>query len=171
MKLSSVFIIWLVCSFFSASAQNSKRYYYVEPFKEQEVRLNFNSDSTFKLNDVIGCNQFEYTGRYKMIDNFYVFKSVIYKNLLSSNTEPFQLSDGDTAWIINTERLYIHKIPFKITPTPDVSLQQIRYKKLEEYYIDLLGKKAFLQTFGGGKGMVAAKKKLLECKLPDIKMK
>jgi hypothetical protein len=106
-----------------------------------------------------------------MIDNFYVFKSVNYKKLLPSNLEPFQIVEGDTAWIINTERLYIHKMPFKIGPTPDVSLQEIRYKKLEEYYIDLLGKKAFLQTFGGGKSMDAAKKKLLECKLPDIIMK
>lgn len=171
MKLSLIVTIFLGCCFFSASSQNVKRYYYVEPFKEHEVRLVFNSDSTFKLNDVIGCNQFEYTGRYKMMNDFYVFKSVIYKSLLSSSTEPFQLSDGDTAWVINTERLYIHKIPFKITPTSDVSLQEIRYKKLKEYYIELLGKKAFLEMFGGGRGIVAAKKKLLECKLRDIKIK
>lgn len=171
MKLSSILIICLVCCFFSVNAQNSKYYYYVAPFKEQEVILNFKSDSTFKLYDVIGCNQFEYTGRYRIKDNFFIFKSVTYKNLLSSESEPFQISDGDTAWVINSERLFIHKMPFKITPTPDVSLQEIRYKKLEEYYIDLLGKKAFLEIFGGGKGKVAAKKKLLECKLPDIKIK
>ena len=44
----------------------AQRYYYVEPFKEQEINLFLKSDSTFSFQDASGCNQFEFTGIYKM---------------------------------------------------------------------------------------------------------
>lgn len=170
MKTQLLFTLMLL-SFIVVNAQNNKHYYYVEAFKEQEVRLAFKKDYTFRLYDITGCNQFEYTGKYKSQDNFFIFHSVVYKNLLSQNTEPFPISDGDTAWEVNSERLYIHGKPFKITPTPDVNLQEIRYKKLKDYYIEMLGKDGFIQAFGRGKGFAEAKKRLIDCQLPDINLK
>jgi hypothetical protein len=172
--MKSTLLLLVIIAFYSctASRQNVKSYYYIEPFKEQEIKLTLNSiDSTFRLEDVIGCNQFEYAGRYKKSSEYLIFGSVIYKNLLSSNTIPFPLTNGDTAWIINSERIFIHKQPFKLTSKTNIDLQQIRYKKLEAYYIDLLGKDGFVKTFGNGKGIGEAKKKLLECVLPDFKPK
>ena len=83
----------------------------------------------------------------------------------------FPIKNGDTAWIINNERIFIHKQPFIATSKGNINLQEIRYKKLEEYYTGLLGKKDFIKVFGNGAGKKEAKKRLLDCKLPDINIK
>lgn len=169
MKSISLLLIIIVFYSCTASRKDIKSYYYVEPFKEQEIILTFNTDSSFRLEDLIGCNQFEYVGQYKKSGEYYIFESIKYKNLMSRNSIPFPLADGDTAWIINRERIFIHKQPFKLILKANVNLQQIRYKKLEAYYIDLLGKNGFIKTFGNGKGKNEAKKRLLDCVIPDFK--
>ncbi|SFW81962.1 hypothetical protein [Chitinophaga sancti] len=153
-----------------------QNYYYVEPFKEQEVNLYLKGDSTFIFQDLTGCNQFEFTGRYKQINDstvsYLLFSSVKLQNVLpnSNNDLIFSVQDGDTAWIINRDRIFIHKQPFIATSKSTINLQEIRYKKLEEYYIGLLGKEGFLRVFGDG-SKKEAKKRLLDCKLPDIKIR
>jgi hypothetical protein len=151
-------------------------YYFVEPFKEQEVMLFINNDSTFKVEDSIGCNQFKFVGIYRKLKNdnisYLVFDSVRFQSLLTNADQSlfFQIENKDTAWIINKDRIFIHNKPFALLLRKKTNLQEIRYKKLRDYYIELLGKGGFILTFGEGKGMKEAKKRLLDCTLPDIKI-
>ncbi len=177
MKPVVLVIITAILYSCNASKKVTQNYYYVEPFKEQEVKLFLNHDSTFKFQDATGCNQFEFVGRYKRISgdafNYLIFDSVKLQRVLSNFNSSliFPIKSGDTAWIINKERLSIHKQSFKITSSSNIDLQEIRYKKLEEYYIDLLGREDFIKVFGMGKGIKEAKKRLLDCSLPDINIK
>jgi len=175
------FILLIIATIIFCSCNVSRRatqnYYFVEPFKEQEVKLFLKDDSTFSFQDVTGCNQFEFTGRYERSNsnavNYLVFNSVKLQNTMP-NSNPdliFPIKNGDTAWIINNERIFIHKQPFIATSKGNINLQEIRYKKLEEYYTGLLGKKDFIKVFGNGAGKKEAKKRLLDCKLPDINIK
>lgn len=152
-------------------------YYYVEPFKEQEIKLLLKEGFTFSFQDLTGCNQFEFTGRYeKKNDNtgsYFIFETVKLQNVLSNSSSDliFPIKTGDTAWIINSERIFINKQSFIATSNSKINLQEVRYKKLKEYYTNLLGKEGYLKMFGNGKGQKEAKKRLLDCKLPDIGIK
>ena len=177
MKPIVLIIITIILYSCSASKKVTQKFYYVEPFKEQEIKLFLNHDSTFKFQDATGCNQFEFIGRYKPISsntfNYLIFDSVRLQSVLSNSTSSliFSIKSGDTAWVMNKERLLINKQPFKITSSSHIDLQEIRYKKLEEYYINLLGREEFIKIFGNGKGIKEAKKRLLDCSLPDINIK
>jgi len=176
-----VFLLIITVTIFcscNVSKKTAQNYFYVEPFKEQEIKLFLKDDSTFIFQDVTGCNQFEFTGRYRAVTEgdekirYFVLDSVKLQNVLS-NLNPelvFPINNDDTAWIINAERIFIHKQPFIATSNSNINLQVIRYKKLKDYYTGLLGKQGFLNVFGNG-SKKEAKKKLLECKLPDINIK
>lgn len=175
MKMSLIVMV-ILCYACSPARQSALHYYYVEPFKEHDLKLVLKDDHTFSLRDQSGCNQFEYTGRYKKTNDpaisYFVFDSVQHR-LLLSNGDParvFSINNGDTAWILNKDRLFIHHEPFIATTKANVNLQEIRYRKLEEYYIGLLGRDGFIKTFGNNKSMKQAKKRLLECSLPDLKL-
>lgn len=175
--MKSVLLISVITIFCSCSSSKKiNNYYYVEPFKEQEVLLLLKADSTFNLKDLTGCIQFEFTGRYReertSIGGYFLLDSIKLQNVLSSFTPEiiFPLKNGDTAWIINRERIFIHKQPFIATSNNKKDLQEVRYKKLKDYYIGLLGQEGFLQTFGDG-NRKEARKRLLDCKLPDINIK
>jgi len=162
----------------NVSKEGIQNYYYVEPFKEQEIKLLLKDDSTFTFQDLTGCNQFEFIGRYEKKSNdntvsYLIFDSIKLLNVLSNFNSDliFFIKNGDTAWVINNERIFIHKQPFIITLNSSINLQEIRYKKLEDYYTNLLGRKGFIEVFGNGKGKREAKKRLLDCKLPDINIR
>jgi hypothetical protein len=176
MKTVLIIIVIGMCYSCSVSRKVAQSYYYVEPFKEQEIKLFLKIDSTFSFQDLTGCNQFEFTGRYKQVSdngfNCLVFDSVKLQNVLSNFNSDliFSIKNRDTAWIINSERVFIHKQPFIAVSNNNINLQKIRYEKLEEYYTGLLGREGFIKVFGNGKGKKEAKKRLLECTLPDIKI-
>jgi hypothetical protein len=169
-------VIIILCSCYG-SRRATQTYYYIEPFKEQEIKLYLNSDSTFNFEDLTGCNQFEFVGHYKQMKDslvdYFVLDSIKLQNVLSNFNSDliFPIKNGDTAWIINSERIFIHSLPFIATSNRNLNLEKLRYKKLEEYYVNLLGRKGFIKVFGNGKGRKEAKKRLLDCKLPDIQMK
>lgn len=172
-------LIFSLVIFFSCRLSQKKTltYYYIEPFKEQEIKFQFISDSTFVLQDLTGCNQFILTGKYKRVNNnsgsYIILDSVIEKAVLKNSNSNlfFSISNGDTAKFINNERLFINQRPFIYTAKTSLNLQNIRYKKLEEYYIGLLGEKEFIRIFGNGVSKKEAKRLVLECKLPDIILK
>jgi|SRR5450432_3536849 hypothetical protein len=177
MKLILLIISSVIFCSCAVNRKGEQTYYYVEPFKEQEIKLLLREDSTFSLQDLTGCNQFEFTGRfgrkYDNTGNYLIFVLVKFQNLSSAFNSDFLFSikNGDTAWIINSERIFIHKQPFIFTSNSNINLQEIRYKKLEEYYTGLLGWQGFVNVFGNGKGKKEARKRLLDCKLPDIIIK
>ena len=172
-------VISVLLSMYSCTSNKkiAKSFYFVEPFKEQEIKLFLNYDSSFKFQDLTGCNQFEFTGRYKMMidstSTYLIFDSVKFESGKSNFNSRliFSIRNGDTAWVINAERISIHKQPFKATSNININLQEIRYKKLKEYYIDYLGREGFIKAFGNSKNMKEAKKRLLECNLPDLKFR
>jgi hypothetical protein len=177
---SQFFLLIILVVFFYACDVNkkfTKKYYYVEPFKEQDVTLTLKADSTFVFSDLMGCNQFEFMGVYKhnldSIFNYLIFDSVKFKQISSAYDSPlvFSIKTGDTAWIINKERIFIQKVPFHFTRKTNLNLQKIRYQKLKEYYINLLGRAGFIKTFGNGKGIREAKRRILGYSTPDINFK
>lgn len=178
MKSGILGIVMAILCSCNAGRRTFQTYYYVEPFKEQEVILFFKDDSTFNFLDLTGCNKFEFAGRYKQIGDsaikYFIFDSVKSQDVSSSKFNSdlvFSIRNGDTAWILNRERIFIHKLPFIATSNSNIDLQKIRYKKLEEYYTNLLGREGFIKVFGNGKGRKEAKKRLSDCKLPDIKIR
>ena len=160
-----------------SNKKNIHNYYFVEPHDEIEIKLFFHSDSTFILEDRSGCNQFVYKGKYKSekdaFENYYIFDSVIVQKIFPTSDPKlfFPIKNRDTAFILNNERLFIHGNPFILMFNEKINLERIRNKKLEEFYVNQLGREGFINTFGNGKGIKEARKRLTECHLPDIKFK
>lgn len=174
--MKRLLIIILIISSSCSSVNRAQRYYYVDALKEQEIILLLKDDSTFTLTDSIGCNQFELSGKYREAlehdEIYFILDSVKLQNTLSNfNSElVFPLKNGDKAYLINKERLSINHQPFKKTAKVNINLKEIRYKKIKEYYTEYLGTDGFLKIFGNGSKR-QAKKRLLDCKLPDMKFK
>ena len=176
MKLFISVIITIIFCSCGTSRNGTLNYYHVEPFKEQEIMFYLKNDSTFIFRDKIGCNQFEFAGRYKKVGdnnktNYFVLNSVK-QNILSKYTSEsvFFIQNDDSALVINADRISIHGQIFIATSRENINLQKIRYKKLKNYYTEWLGEKGFLETFGNG-SKKEAKKRLLDCKLPDINIR
>ena len=177
--MKSIFINVVLVSICActASRKSGQEYYYVEPLKEQEIILHLGTDSVLTFQDLTGCNQFDFTGRYRRISDsaisYLIFDAVKLNNkpTKSDSNFIFSIKSGDTAWIINGERIFIHNEPFKLTTKSNLNLGEIRYKKLEQFYVNLLGQKGFIKVFGNGKGKKEAKRRLLDCQLPDINIK
>lgn len=178
MKNTMIFLLVGICCSCNTNKKLVTRFYHVEPFKEQEMILILNGDSTFNLQDSTGCNQFGFIGRYKKKStswgNYLIFDSIILQktgsNIYATNNSIFSIKNGDTAWIVNSERIFIDKAPFKLSSKKKLSLPEIRYNKLKEYYTELLGEKGFAEVFGNGKGRKEAKRRLMSCTLPDIRI-
>jgi hypothetical protein len=174
--MNRLLILFLVIFCSCSSANKLKSYYFVEAFKEQEILLQLKDDSTFSFIDKIGCNKFEFRGKYKeaigSAGNYFIIDSIRLEEIMPNSNSKliFQINNGDTVWIINNDRLSINHQPFKRMEKANVNLQEIRYKKMKEYYIEFLGKEGFLKIFGNGNER-EAKRRLLDCKLPDIILK
>lgn len=164
--------------FFSCNVtrDNMTRYYDVEAFQEQEMSLLLTKDSSFTLEDLLGCNRFKFTGKYKQFGTYptgyLVFDSVqSHKVMIVPDTRGiFPVKNGDTAWLINSERISLHQKAFKITTRKKLDLREIRYKQIKAFYIDLLGEKGFLETFGEGSEK-EARRRILHCMGPDLNIK
>jgi len=165
--------VFLVCSC-GTNRILVQNYYYVEPFEEQEIQLSLLPDLTFKLQDSIGCNRFIYTGVYRKGNtgerDYFLFDIAMSDTGVLNPYKKFPISKMDTVWVLNSERIFIHNKPFKINKY-SLNLQKVRFKKICDYYIDLMGKRAFIETFGDGKSIRSTKKRLLSCQLPDIKLR
>jgi hypothetical protein len=173
----TIIIFLLITIIFSSSCGVSRNvtrsYYYVEPFKEQQIKLYLNNDSTFRLQDEIGCNTFLFSGRYRQINDtnvtFIIFDSVTSKidhpNLQPQNV--FVISNQDSAIIYTDERIFIHLQPFISVSNKEINkinLSDITYKKIKAYFINQYGKKGFYKLWGkNGVSEEEIKKKFLSC--------
>lgn len=161
----------------TSSREVVKTYYFVEPFKEQEIKFFLSSDSSFKFQDATGCNQFEYTGKYRAMGNspssFLLIDSVRlrYGSSQLNSSLIFSIQNADTVWIINEERVMFHRQPFKFTNKKAIDLQEIRFQGLKEYYMNYLGRDGFIKAFGNGKSMKEARRRLLKCDLPHLRFR
>lgn len=187
MQLHLPFFICSLILFSTLEACNTpksgrKHFYFVEPFKEQEIWLQLGDGNTFILSDLTGCNQFSYTGKYTKGADF--FSTYYILNLPDSGQEGaddllpinsgdvFKINSGDTAWILNEERLVLQAKSFKASRNANLNLRKIRVAKLEEFYIDQLGRKGFIQALGEGKSVKVARRNLMKCSMPhnDVKL-
>ncbi|MBL0267863.1 MAG: hypothetical protein IPP99_04090 [Chitinophagaceae bacterium] len=85
-------IIGMSCSC-NGSKNIFRNFYYVEPFKEQEIKLQFKKDSAFIFHDLTGCNQFVFAGKYRARNDslgiYFIFDSVINRSVTSNFTPEF----------------------------------------------------------------------------------
>jgi hypothetical protein len=152
------------------------RYYDVEAFQEQDMSLLLASDSSFTLEDRFGCNQFKFTGKYKQFGTYpggyLVFEDVqSHKVMVVPDTKRIlPVQNGDTAWLINSERIFLHQKNFKVTNRKKLDLREIRYKQIKAFYTEELGEKGFLETFGDGSEK-EARRRILHCMGPDLNLK
>ena len=94
-----------------------------------------------------------------------------HKVMVVPNTKRiFPLHNGDTAWLTNSERIFLHRKNFKVTTRKKLDLQEIRYKQIKAFYIEELGKKGFLEAFGDGSEK-EARRRILDCMGPDLNIK
>lgn len=111
---------------------HTTRYYDVEAFQEQEMILLLARDSSFfTLEDRLGCNRFKFTGKYKQYGTYpagyLVFDSAqSHKVMIVPDIRGiFPVQNGDTAWLINSERIVLHQKSFKVTTSKKLDLREI----------------------------------------------
>ena len=166
----------------------------VEPWKEWEIKLSLNYDSTFKLSDKFGCNIFSYEGRwschientksylllsdtmkveYIKSHNMYQFYNTSTKNLQAVKADIyFPIIKFDTVWILNERQLNFRGLIFNRS-SENKDLSNVRVKMIEEFYVNKIGKELFIKNFGNGQGIRAARKYIKECKnqpIPNLEL-
>lgn len=159
--LSIVIFSLLLLSFRAGISHPPKYFYYVDPFKEQEIKLTLRDDLTFSMIDDFGRNKFSYTGKYRYWgeeSRFMIFYDIKTQIQAIRGGQPiFDLKSGDTVVLLNDERLYIHEEPFFAAADSNTDLLEVKYQLLKAHYTKILGPKEFLKRFGDGDEAVAKK--------------
>ncbi|SIT04531.1 hypothetical protein SAMN05421788_103118 [Filimonas lacunae] len=165
-------VVFVSCG---ARKNTSSCYYFIEPFKEQEVKFQLINDSCFSISDETGCYRFLYEGRYKLQkqkrSSYLLLDTVIKSEMPSWQYPPervFPMNDKDTVRIVSKKRILISKQVFRPTDNPLLDLQKIRVDMLVDYFVRKLGKAAVVQVMGDGKSIELVRKRLMECFLSDL---
>ncbi len=192
MKIKIIIFAIITILITSCSLKLTSRVYTtIEPWKEWEIEMKLNKDSTFKMTDRFGCNIFDYSGRWRY------YKDSIFKYLILNDTtkseyiksrnsyqffnrriqklqivranQYFPVISTDTGLILSNSRIRFRGLTFErqeLLSNKDLSKRRI--KILESYYITEMGKDLFIKTFGKGKGIKEARKNLKECDVNSI---
>jgi len=188
-------IIILVITSCTYKLTNSN-YTTVEPWKEWEIELKFNNDSTFKMTDSFGCNLFNYSGQWhyhkdavlefiilndttkseyiKSHDMYQFFNKETQKLQVVRADKYFPVISTDTVWILNKRQISFRGLVFdrqRLSKEEDLSKKRV--KMIEDFYIGKMGRELFIKTFGDGKGIEEARKNIKECKdypIPNLEI-
>lgn len=167
----------------------NKTFYFVEPYKEWEITLKVKSDSSFIMEDKLGCNKFEYTGSWKDFnlggfkcfllndthETFYDPERKMYYYKKSSQSTAkfdddyrfFKFIKFDTVYYSNINKLVLRGMTFRTSNSfSESSLLKKRIKMLRSDYIKKYGRKKFIEIFGEGKSMKIAMKNLVNNDCP-----
>lgn len=168
------------------------RFAAIEPWKEWEIELKLNKDSTFTLEDRFGCNVFNYRGRWyyhkdiavafivlndtikshyiKSHDMYQFFNTKTQKQQMIQANEYFPVISTDTVLIFEKNKMLTFRgLTFKKQKLfSNKDLAERRFKIIEKYYFDKMGKEFFIKAFGNGKGIKEAKKNILNCKSVEV---
>jgi len=184
--IAKSYIIILLVTSCTHKLTNSN-YTTVEPWKEWEIELKFNKDSTFKMTDRFGCNLFDYSGQWhyhkdavldfivlndstkseyiKSHDMYQFFNKETQKLQVVRADKYFPVISTDTVWILNERQISFRRLVFdrqRLSSKKDLSKQRV--KLIEEFYVGKIGRELFIKTFGNGKGIEEAKKNISDCK-------
>ena len=163
----------------------------IEPWKEWEIELKLNKDSTFKMTDRFGCNIFDYSGQWhyhknytlnfivltdttkseyiKSHDMYQFFNRETQKQQVVRADQYFPVISTDTVWILNNRKMNFRRLTFdKQRLWSSKDLGKKRVQMVEKFYIDKMGKELFIKTFGNGKGIKEAEKNIRYCKPSQI---
>lgn len=168
----------------------NKDYVYINPHKEQDVQLVFNSDSTFILQDNYGCNRMLQKGTWATLkveqNDKYVQKLILrdttkvskvkdwhnkwfysyYSNIdnkqyITPESQYFPLVKSDTVSIVIKDNvLFMNGLTFKRF---NGNIEKERIKMLEDELINKIGKKLYIETMGEGISIKRARENLAKC--------
>jgi hypothetical protein len=170
----------------------SKSYIAIEPWKEWEIEIQLNKDSTFRVEDKFGCNLFYYSGfwhynkdypvnfliltdttkaKYILSHDAYQFYNKKTQKLqIVRDDKYFPVITTDTALIFgNGKNIEFRGLTFKKQKLfGSRDLEKKRVKLIEAYYINNMGKELYIKAIGNGKGVKEARKNIRECKITPI---
>jgi hypothetical protein len=192
--MKNVFIISVAVLLLTTSCAHKltgKNYIAIEPWKEWQIELKLNQDSTFGLTDRFGCNVFDYSGQWhyhrdsvfsflilndtakavyiKSHNAYQFFNRKTQKQQIVRADQYFPVISIDTILILNNKRLRFRGLTFvrqKLFSSKNLSKK--REQMIEVFYFDKIGKEHFIKTFGDGKGLKEARKNIIECKINPI---
>ena len=197
MKSITTILIIIALLFASCTQKLTKgKYTAIEPWKEWEIKLKFNRDSTFTMNDEFGCNRFDYSGKWhyrkdslfivivlndttkseyvKSHDMYQFYDMKTQKLQVVKASEYFPVISTDTAWVLNEKQVRFRGLMFKrkgLLSTNDLGKE--RAKMIEDFYVKKMGRELFIKTFGNGKGIKEARKNISDCKtnpIPNVEL-
>jgi hypothetical protein len=176
-----------VCALSCTPKLTNSKFTSVEPWKEWEIELQLNKDSSFVITDRFGANLFDYSGRWryykdalidfivlsdttkskydKYHDMYKFYNSKKQQSQVVKSDRYFPHISTDTIWILNKRQLSFRSLTFDIAKlNSKKDLSDERVKRVEEYYISKIGKDFFIKTFGDGKGIDEARRNIKEVK-------
>ena len=194
--IAKSYIIILLVTSCTHKLTNSN-YTTVEPWKEWEIELKFNKDSTFKMTDKFGCNLFDYSGQWhyhkdavlgfivlndttkseyiKSHDMYQFFNKETQKLQVVRADKYFPVISTDTVWILNERQISFRRLVFdrqRLSSKKDLSKQRV--KLIEDFYVGKMGQELFIKTFSNGKGIKKARKNISDCKtypIPNLEIR
>jgi hypothetical protein len=170
----------------------SSRYASIEPWKEWEIEVKFNKDSSFTMIDRFGCNRFNYIGIWHYHQDsflsFVVLNDTTKSEYIKSNDmyrfydrqyqkqrevaskEYFPVITTDTVYVFEKNNmLRFRGLTFKRQKLfSNRNLSKERERIIERHYIDEMGRDLFIKIFGNGKGIKEARKNIMDCKINPI---
>lgn len=186
-----IFAIIMLVTTSCARKLTTGKYTVIEPWKEWEVELKFNKDSTFEMTDKFGCNLFDYRGQWqyhkdtnrsfivlndtikseyvKSHDMYRFFDRKTQKQQIVKADRYFPVISTDTVWVLSKRQISFRQLIFdrkRLSSRKDLS--KVRVKMVEDFYISKMGKELFIKTFGDGKGIEEARKNIRDCQFYPI---
>jgi hypothetical protein len=197
--MKNIIIISFVILFATSCTHKltGSKYTAIEPWKEWQIELKFNKDSTFTMIDRFGCNRFNYSGLWhyhensilklivlndttkseyiKSHDMYQFYDKKTQKQQVVKANEYFPVISNDTIKILSKNQISFRGLIFnrkKLFGSNDLGKE--RTKMIEDFYVNKIGRKAYIKAFGNGKGIKEARKNINDCKtnpLPNVELR
>ena len=175
----------------------SGKYIGIEPWKDWEIELKFNKDSTFTMVDRFGCNRFNYSGQWhhydrdsllsyiilhdttkveylEQYDAYQFYDKAMQRQRLVSKSDYFPVISNDTIHVLGKKLLTLRfrNLPFhKKRLLSTNNLGKVRTKMIINHEINEEGKELFIKAVGNGKGIKEIRKTLNQCYIGGIPLR
>jgi hypothetical protein len=192
LQLLIVIIVDIVMLNSCAYKFTGRTYVAIEPWKEWQIQVRFKADSSFEMVDSFGCNRFDYVDNWryneangerslilkdsakalydKLHDAYFVRNSKMSKEQVIKSDRYFPIISSDTMVFIKNRVLRFRGLDFRVQDgAKDLNIE--RAKMIESYYVKTIGKRQYIEAFGGGKGLNEARKAIMNCEKIPVPMK
>ena len=192
--MRNITVILSVAALLLSSCSNKlvgHKFIAVEPWKEWQIELTLNKDSTFTIIDRFGCNRFNYSGWWYCLKDsvlvYIVLKDTTKSEYIESRdmyqfydkeskklhvvraNEYFPVIRSDTIKILSQRQVGFRGLIFnRKRLLQSNNLDKERTKMLEDFYVSKIGREGFIRAFGSGKGIKAARKNISDCKIIPV---